>query len=163
MQKITPFLWFNDQAEEAVKFYASVFKNSKIGTMVRYDEAGARASGRPNGSVMTASFQLEGQDFTAINGGPVFKFTEAISFVVTCENQAEVDYYWTKLSEAGDEKAQQCGWLKDRFGLSWQIVPTALPRLLGDKDPKKAMRVMQAMLQMKKIDIQALKEAYDQQ
>lgn len=163
MQRITPFLWFDNQAEEAVKFYASVFKNSKIGSMVRYDEAGAKAAGRPKGSVMTAAFQLEGQDFTAINGGPIFKFTEAISFVVTCETQAEVDYYWTKLSEGGDEKAQQCGWLKDKFGLSWQIVPTALPRLLGDKDPKKSQRVMQAMLQMKKIVIANLQRASEQQ
>jgi predicted 3-demethylubiquinone-9 3-methyltransferase (glyoxalase superfamily) len=163
MQKITPFLWFNDQAEEAVKFYASVFKNSKIGAMIRYDEAGAKAAGRPKGSVMTATFQLEGQDFTAINGGPIFKFTEAISFVVNCETQAEVDHYWTKLSEGGDAKAQQCGWLKDKFGLSWQIVPTALPRLLGDKDPKKSQRVMQAMLQMKKIVIADLQRASEQQ
>ncbi len=163
MQKITPFLWFNDQAEEAVKLYASVFKNSKIGAMIRYDEAGAKAAGRPKGSVMTATFQIEGQDFTAINGGPVFKFTEAVSFVVTCETQDEVDYYWTKLSEGGDEKAQQCGWLKDRFGLSWQIVPTALPRLLGDKDPKKSQRVMRAMLQMKKIVIADLQRAREQE
>jgi predicted 3-demethylubiquinone-9 3-methyltransferase (glyoxalase superfamily) len=163
MQKITPFLWFNDQAEEAVKFYASVFKNSRIGAMIRYDEAGAKAAGRPKGSVMTATFQIEGQDFTAINGGPVFKFTEAVSFVVKCETQDEVDYYWTKLSEGGDEKAQQCGWLKDRFGLSWQIVPTALPRLLGDKDPKKSQRVMRAMLQMKKIVIADLQRASEQE
>jgi predicted 3-demethylubiquinone-9 3-methyltransferase (glyoxalase superfamily) len=163
MQKITPFLWFNYQAEEAVKLYASVFKNSKIGNLMRYDEAGAKAAGRPKGSVMTASFQLEGQDFTAINGGPAFKFTEAVSFVVTCETQSEVDYYWTKLSEGGDEKAQQCGWLKDKFGLSWQIVPTALLRLLGDKDPKKSQRVMQALLQMKKIVIADLQRASEQQ
>ena len=163
MQKITPFLWFDDQAEEAVNFYTSVFKNSKVGSMTRFDEAGAKASGRPVGSVMTASFQLEGLDFTAINGGPVFKFTEAISFSVSCETQAEVDYYWTKLSEGGDEKAQQCGWLKDKFGLSWQIVPTALPRLLGGKDPKKSQRVMQAMLQMKKIVIADLERASEQE
>jgi predicted 3-demethylubiquinone-9 3-methyltransferase (glyoxalase superfamily) len=162
MQKITPFLWFDNQAEEAVKFYTSVFRNSKIGTMVRYDEAGARAAGRPKGSVMTAAFQIEGQDFTAINGGPVFKFTEAVSFVVSCETQADVDYYWTRLGEGGDPKAQQCGWLKDKFGLSWQIVPTALSRLLGDKDVKKSQRVMEAMLQMKKIDIAKLQQVYDQ-
>lgn len=161
MQKISPFLWFDNQAEEAVKFYASVFKNSKIGSMTRYDEAGAKASGQPKGSVMTASFQLEGQDFTAINGGPVFRFTEAISFVVNCETQEEIDHFWTKLSEGGDEKAQQCGWLKDKFGLSWQIVPTALPRLLGSKDPKKSQRVMQVMLQMKKIVIADLQQAYE--
>jgi predicted 3-demethylubiquinone-9 3-methyltransferase (glyoxalase superfamily) len=162
MQKITPFLWFDNQAEEAVKFYTSVFRNSKIGTMVRYDDAGAKAAGKPKGSVMTAAFQIEGQDFTAINGGPVFKFTEAVSFVVSCDTQADVDYYWTKLSEGGDPKAQQCGWLKDKFGLSWQIVPTALSRLLGDEDTKKSIRVMDAMLQMKKIDIAKLQQAYDQ-
>jgi predicted 3-demethylubiquinone-9 3-methyltransferase (glyoxalase superfamily) len=160
MQKISPFLWFDNQAEEAAMFYTSVFKNSKIGSVNRYDEAGANAAGRPKGSVMTASFQLEGQDFTAINGGPVFRFTEAISFVVNCETQAEVDHFWTKLSEGGDEKAQQCGWLKDKFGVSWQIVPTVLPRLLGDKDPKKSQRVMQAILQMKKIVIADLERAY---
>ena len=161
MQKISPFLWFDNQAEEAAKFYTSVFKNSKLGPMTRYDEDGAKVSGRPKGSVMTASFQLEGQAFTAINGGPVFRFTEAISFVVTCKNQAEVDHFWTKLGEGGDEKAQQCGWLKDKFGLSWQIVPAALPRLLGDKEPKKSQRVMQAMLQMKKIVIADLQRAYE--
>ncbi len=161
MQKITPFLWFDNQAEEAVKFYTSVFRNSKIGTLVRYDDAGAKAAGKPKGSVMTAAFQIEGQDFTAINGGPVFKFTEAVSFVVSCETQADVDHYWTKLGEGGDEKAQQCGWLKDKFGLSWQIVPTALSRLLGDKDAKKSQRVMEAMLQMKKIDISKLQQAFD--
>ena len=161
MPKISPFLWFDNQAEEAAKFYTSVFKNSKLGSMSRYDDAGANAAGRPKGSVMTASFQLEGQDFTAINGGPVFRFTEAISFVVNCETQAEIDHFWTKLGEGGDEKAQQCGWLKDKFVLSWQIVPTALPRLLGDKDPKKSQRVMRAMLQMKKIVIADLQRAYE--
>jgi len=161
MQRITPFLWFDNQAEEALKFYTSIFKNSKVGSMTRYDEAAAKASGRPKGSVMTASFQLEGQGFTAINGGPAFRFTEAISFVVSCETQAEVDHYWTKLSEGGDPKAQQCGWLKDKFGLSWQIVPTALSRLLSDKDPKKSQRVMQAILQMKKIVIADLQRAYE--
>lgn len=160
MQKITPFLWFDDNAEEAVNFYTSVFKNSKIGTVARYDEAGAQASGRPKGSVMTASFQLNGQDFIALNGGPHFKFSEAISFVVNCETQEEVDYYWEKLSEGGDEKAQMCGWLKDKFGLSWQIVPTVLGKLLSDQDAKKSQRVMQAMLQMKKIDIAGLEKAY---
>ena len=161
MQKISPFLWFDNQAEEAAKFYTSVFKNSKLGSMSRYDDAGANAAGRPKGSVMTASFQLEGQDFTAINGGPVFRLTEAISFVVNCETQAEIDHFLTKLGEGGDEKAQQCGWLKDKFVLSWQIVPTALPRLLGDKDPKKSQRVMRAMLQMKKIVIADLQRAYE--
>jgi predicted 3-demethylubiquinone-9 3-methyltransferase (glyoxalase superfamily) len=159
MQKITPFLWFDDQAEEAAMYYTSIFKNSKIGTITRYDDAGAKVSGRPKGSAMTVSFQLNGQDFTAINGGPAFKFTEAISFVVSCEDQDELDYYWRRLGEGGDEKAQQCGWLKDRFGLSWQIVPTALSRLLGDKEPGKAMRVMQALLQMKKIVIADLQRA----
>ena len=162
MQKITPFMWFDGNAEEAVNFYTSIFKDSKIGSVSRYDEAAAEASGRPKGSVMTASFQLNGQDFIALNGGPHFKFTEAISFVVNCETQEEVDYYWEKLSEGGDEKAQMCGWLKDKFGLSWQIVPTALGKLLSDPDPEKSQRVMQAMLQMKKIDIEGLKQAYEQ-
>ncbi len=161
MQKISPFLWFDNQAEEAVKFYTSVFKNSKIGAVTRYDEASANASGRPKGSVLTASFQIEGQDFTAINGGPIFKFTEAVSFVVNCETQAEIDHLWAKLGEGGDEKAQQCGWLKDKFGLSWQIVPTVLPRLLSDKDPKKSQRAMQALLQMKKIVIADLQRAFE--
>lgn len=161
MQKITPFLWFDNQAEEAVKFYASVFKNSKIGGMARFSEAGAKVAGKQPGSVMTASFNLEGQEFVALNGGPLFKFTEAISFVVNCESQDEVDHFWTKLSEGGDEKAQQCGWLKDKFGVSWQIVPTALPRLLSDKDPQKSKRVMEAMLQMKKLVIADLQRAYE--
>jgi len=161
MQKITPFLWFNDNAEEAMNFYTSIFKNSKIGSVARYDEAGAAASGRPKGSVMTATFKLEGQEFVALNGGPHFKFTEAISFSVDCKNQEEVDYFWEKLSEGGEEGP--CGWLKDKFGLSWQIVPTVLSELLGDKDAKKSQRVMKAMLQMKKIDIKTLKQAYEQQ
>lgn len=160
MQKITPFLWFDDQAEEAVKFYTAIFKNSKIQSVTRYDEAGAKAAGRPKGSVMVMSFQLEGQEFTALNGGPIFKFTEAISFVVNCETQEEVDHFWNKLSEGGEEV--QCGWLKDKFGLSWQIVPTVLGELLGDKDPSKAQHVMEAMLKMKKIDIEGLKKAYEQ-
>ena len=174
MQKITPFLWFDNQAEEAAKFYVSVFaafgrrldssrgKNSKIGSIARYDEAGAKAAGRPKGSVMIATFELEGQKFTALNGGPHFKFTEAISFVVNCESQEEVDHYWNKLSEGGDAKAQQCGWLKDKYGLSWQIVPTIAVKMLEDKDPEKSKRVMQVILQMKKIDIKGLKEAYEQ-
>jgi predicted 3-demethylubiquinone-9 3-methyltransferase (glyoxalase superfamily) len=161
MQKISPFLWFDNNAEEAMNFYVSIFKDSKVVNVSRYGEDGAKISGRPKGSVMTATFELNGQTFTALNGGPVFKFTEAVSFVVSCETQAEVDHYWTKLSEGGDEKAQQCGWLKDKFGLSWQIVPTALPRLLGDKDPKKSQRVMGAMLQMKKIVIADLQRAYE--
>jgi len=158
MQKITPFLWFNDNAEEAVKFYTSVFKDSKTGKMARYDEAGAAASGRPAGSVMTAEFQIEGQNFVAINGGLHFKFSEAVSFVVNCKNQEEVDYYWEKLS--ADPKSEMCGWLKDKFGLSWQIVPAVVNEYLSDKDAKKSQRVMQAMLQMKKIDIETLKKAY---
>ncbi|MCX6149619.1 MAG: VOC family protein [Ignavibacteriales bacterium] len=162
MQKITPFLWFDNNAEEAINYYTTIFKNSKIGSVSRYDEAGAAASGRPKGSVMAATFQLEGQEFIALNGGPHFKFTEAISFVVNCETQEEVDYYWAKLSKGGDEKAQQCGWLKDKFGLSWQIVPSILGKLLSDKDAGKSKRVMEAMLQMKKIDIKSLKQAYEQ-
>jgi len=153
MQKITPFLWFDDQAEEAMNFYTSVFKNSKAGSVTRYGEAGPG----PAGSAMTASFELEGLQFTALNGGPMFKFTEAISFQVSCESQDEVDYYWDRLSEGGQHS--QCGWLKDRFGLSWQVIPTVLPRLLKDPDPAKANRVMQAMLQMRKIDIAKLEQA----
>ena len=160
MQKITPFLWFDNQAEEAVNCYTSLFKNSKIVNVARYDEAGAKASGRPKGSVMTVTFQIDGQEFIALNGGPVFKFTEAISFFVNCETQEEVDELWNKLTEGGEEG--QCGWLKDRFGLSWQIVPTALGEMLADPDPAKAQRVMKAMLQMKKIDIAKLKQAYEQ-
>ena len=160
MQKITPFLWFNDNAEEAVKFYTSVFKNSNIGKIARYDEAGEKASERPAGSVMTVEFQIEGQEFVALNGGPMFKFTEAISFVVNCETQEEVDYYWEKLSTGGKEV--QCGWLKDKYGLSWQIVPTVLGELLSDKDAAKSQRVMQAMLKMVKLDIKKLKQAAKQ-
>jgi predicted 3-demethylubiquinone-9 3-methyltransferase (glyoxalase superfamily) len=160
MQKITPFLWFNDNAEEAVKFYTSVFKNSKIGKIARYGEEGERVSGRPAGSVMTVEFQLEGQEFVALNGGPYFKFTEAISFVVNCETQEEVDYYWEKLSAGGKEV--QCGWLKDKYGLSWQIVPMVLGELLSDKDAAKSQRVMDAMLRMVKLDIKKLKQAAKQ-
>ena len=158
-QKITPFLWFDDQAEEAVSFYTSIFKNSKGGNATRYDEEGSKVSGRPKGSVMTVPFKLEGQDFVALNGGPVFKFTEAVSFVVNCETQKEVDHFWEKLSAGGEEV--QCGWLKDKFGLSWQVVPTVLTEMLQDKDPQKAKRVMSAMLKMKKIDIAELKRAYE--
>jgi predicted 3-demethylubiquinone-9 3-methyltransferase (glyoxalase superfamily) len=158
-QKITPFLWFDDQAEEAVSFYTSIFKNSRIVGVTRYGEEGAEVSGRPGGTVMTVAFQLDGQEFVALNGGPIFKFTEAISFVVNCESQDEVDHYWEKLSAGGDPKAQQCGWLKDKYGLSWQIVPAVLGELLSDPDPEKSQRVMKAMLQMKKIDIETLKQA----
>jgi len=159
-QKITPFLWFDDKAEEAAKFYTSIFKNSKIGNITRYDEEAAGPTGRPAGSVMTVDFQLGGQEFVALNGGPMFKFTEAISFVVNCENQEEVDYFWSKLSAGGEES--RCGWLKDKFGLSWQVVPTVLTEMLIDKDTAKAKRVMHAMLQMDKTDIAVLKKAYDQ-
>jgi predicted 3-demethylubiquinone-9 3-methyltransferase (glyoxalase superfamily) len=158
-QKITPFLWFDNQAEEAAKFYTSIFKNSKIENATRYDEEGSKVSGRPKGSLMTVPFQIEGQEFVALNGGPMFKFTEAISFIVNCETQKEVDYYWEKLSAGGEEV--QCGWLKDRFGLSWQVVPTVLTEMLQDKDPQKAQRVMAAMLKMKKIEIADLKKTYD--
>lgn len=162
MEKITPFLWFDNQAEEAAKFYTSIFKNSTIGSISRYGEGGAKASGREKGSAMTVSFELAGQGFTALNGGPVFKFNESISFVVHCETQEEIDYYWKKLTEGGDEKAQQCGWLKDKYGVSWQVVPTALGELLTSEDPKRSESVMGALLQMKKLDIDALRRAYEQ-
>ena len=154
MQKITPFLWFDNNAEEAMKFYTSVFRNSKIGKVSRYPEG----SPGPAGSVMTGTLQLEGQEFIVLNGGPLFKFTEAISFVVNCETQEEVDEYWKKLTADGGQEVQ-CGWLKDKFGLSWQIVPTILPTLMGDGDRDKATRVMQAMLKMKKIVIADLEKA----
>ena len=155
MQKITPFLWFDNNAEEAMKFYTSVFKNSKVGKVTLYPEG----SPGPAGTVMVGTFQIEGQEFIALNGGPVFKFTEAISFVVNCETQEEVDYYWNKLTEGGEES--QCGWLKDKFGLSWQIVPRILIQLLQDKDKVKAGKVMAAMMPMKKIEIAKLKAAYE--
>src|SRR5205809_415003 len=158
MQKIAPFLWFDNQAEDAVKFYVSIFGNSKIGSITRYEEEAAKASGRPKGSVMTVAFELAGQEFVALNGGPLFKFTEAISFVVNCETQDEVDHYWNKLTVNGGQEVQ-CGWLKDKFGLSWQIVPTILPKLLADEDKNKSKKVMEAMLKMKKIDIAALQHA----
>lgn len=158
-QRITPFLWFDNQAEEAAKFYTSIFKNSKVLTTTRYTKEAEQASGRPAGSVMTVEFQLEGQPFTALNGGPIFKFNEALSLVVHCKNQEEVDYYWNKLTEGGDKQAQQCGWLKDRFGLSWQVIPDKLLKLLSDPDPEKGRRVMAAMLQMKKIDLPELERA----
>ena len=158
-QRITPFLWFDDKAEEAAKFYASIFKNSKVGKITRYDEEAAKPTGRPADSVMTVEFDLEGQQFVALNGGPMFQFTEAISFVVNCETQEEVDYYWSKLSAGGEES--RCGWLRDKFGLSWQVVPVVLIEMLADQDTAKAKRVMRAMLQMDKIDIPTLKKAYD--
>lgn len=157
MQKITPFLWFDDKAEEAMNFYVSIFKNAKTGTVTRYAEGGSG----PAGTVMTATFELEGQEFIALNGGPQFKFTEAISFSVDCKTQEEVDELWEKLSAGGEEGS--CGWLKDKYGLSWQINPTVLGEMLSDPDPQKSQRVMKAMLQMTKIDIQALKNAYEQQ
>jgi len=153
MQKITPFLWYDNQAEEAANFYVSIFKNSKVKKVARYPEG----SPAPVGSVMTVDFELDGQEFVGLNGGPNFKFTEAVSFVVNCETQEEVDYFWNRLLEGGTES--QCGWLKDKYGLSWQVVPTILLELVKDKDPEKSKRVMQAMLQMKKIDIEALKRA----
>ena len=155
MQKITPFLWFDTQAEEAMNFYVSIFKNSKVLSCSRYGDAGPG----PKGSVMVAKFQLDGQDFMALNGGPHFKFTEAISLLVSCETQEEIDEMWEKLSEGGAKS--QCGWLKDKFGLSWQIVPPILGELLQDKDPEKSKRVMAAMMKMTKIEIATLKQAYD--
>lgn len=160
MQKITPFLWFDGKAEEAANFYTSIFKNSKVGKVARYGEEGAKASGMPKGTVMTVVFQLEGQEFVALNGGSHFTFSPAISFVVNCETQEEVDQFWEKLSEGG--KPNRCGWLQDKFGVSWQIVPTALGEMLQDKDVAKSSRVMNAMLQMDKIDIKGLKQAYEQ-
>jgi predicted 3-demethylubiquinone-9 3-methyltransferase (glyoxalase superfamily) len=157
MQKITPFLWFNDNAEEAMNFYISIFRNSKVLSVARYGEAGPGA----NGTVMTATFQLDGQEFVALNGGPHFKFTEAMSFVVYCKTQEEVDEFWEKLSEGGEKS--RCGWLKDRYGLSWQIVPTILAELYQDKDAEKTKRVMEAMLKMDKLDIKTLKQAYEGQ
>ena len=158
MQKITPFLWFNDNAEEAVEFYASIFKKSRIGKIARYDQAGEKVSGRPAGSVMTVEFQIEGLEFIALIGGPHFKFTEAVSFVVNCKTQKELDYYWKKLTVGGGQEVQ-CGWLKDKFGVSWQIVPTLLGELMSSKDAAKSQRVMEAMLKMVKLDIKKLKEA----
>lgn len=157
MQKITPFLWFDGKAEEAINFYVSIFKNAKIVGVTRYGEAGPG----PKGTVMTAKFELDGQEFVALNGGPQFTFTEAISFVVNCATQQEVDEFWEKLSEGGEKS--RCGWLKDKYGLSWQVVPTVLVEMLQDKDAEKSKRVMQAMLQMDKLDINTLKQAYQQQ
>lgn len=158
MQKITPFLWFDNNAEEAVNLYVSLFKNSRVGTSTRYSDEVSEAAGRPKGSVMTIEFQLEGQNFMALNGGPHFKFTEAVSLMVHCDTQEEIDKFWEKLSEGGEKS--QCGWLKDRFGLSWQIVPTVLGELM--KDPEKSKRVMAALLKMNKLDIKTLKQAAEQ-
>jgi predicted 3-demethylubiquinone-9 3-methyltransferase (glyoxalase superfamily) len=158
MQKISPFLWYDDKAEEAANFYCSIFKNSKVEGKTRYEGEAAKASGRPAGTVMTVAFELDGQKFTAINGGPHFKFTEAVSFVVNCDTQEEVDYFWEKLTADGGAESQ-CGWLKDKYGLSWQIVPNVLPQLLRNNDPEKSHRVIKALLQMKKLDIETLKQA----
>jgi predicted 3-demethylubiquinone-9 3-methyltransferase (glyoxalase superfamily) len=162
MQKITPFLWFGGEAEDAVKFYTSVFKNSKIGRILRYSDEVAKVSesGQTAGSVLTIEFEIDGQEFVALNGGPQFQFNESVSFVVNCESQKEVDYYWEKLITGGGQESA-CGWLKDKFGLSWQITPTVLIDMLHDKDAAKAARVMHAMLQMTKIDVAKLKAAYD--
>ena len=160
MQKVTPCLWLNNQAEDAAKFYASIFKNSKIGDMTHYGEAGAKVSGRPKGSVMTVTFEIEGQEFVALNGGPHFTFSEAISLMVRCETQKEIDEMWEKLSQGGEKG--QCGWLKDKYGLSWQIVSPVWDEMLRDKDAKKSERVMKAILQMTKPDIKTLKQAYEQ-
>lgn len=159
-QRITPCLWFDDQAEQAAEFYTSIFKNSRIGHIARYGEAGYEIHGRAAGTVMTVDFVLDGHTFTALNGGPIFKFNEAVSFQINCATQEEVDYYWNKLTEGGDEQAQQCGWLKDKFGVSWQVVPTALNEMINDPDTEKSQRAFAALLQMKKLDIDALRRAY---
>ena len=161
MPKITPCLWFDNQAEEAANFYVSIFKNAKIGNITRYGEEGYEIHRRPAGTVMTVEFQLDRQKFMALNGGPVFKFNEAISFQVHCNTQEELDHYWDKLSQGGDKQAQQCGWLKDKYGVSWQIVRTVLSKMLQDKDAEKSQRVMKALLQMKKLDMKRLKQAYE--
>jgi predicted 3-demethylubiquinone-9 3-methyltransferase (glyoxalase superfamily) len=160
VQRITPCLWFDHEAEEAAHFYAGIFPRSKIGDVSRYGEAGREAHGMAPGTVMTVAFELDGQTFTALNGGPVFKFNEAISLQINCKTQEEVDHYWEKLSKGGDPAAQQCGWLKDKYGVSWQVVPTPLIEMMKDPDPAKAGRVMEAMLKMKKIDIATLKRAF---
>ncbi|UAL50911.1 VOC family protein [Bacillus sp. OVS6] len=161
IQKITTNLWFDLKAEEAAVFYTSVFKNSKIEKITRYGKERHHISGISEGTVMTVKFQLEGQEFVALNGGPQYKFTEAISFIVNCESQEEIDYYWEKLTEGGDEKAQVCGWLKDKYGVSWQIVPTCLTEMISSSDSEKSERVLKAMFQMKKMDIKTLKQAYE--
>lgn len=158
-QKIIPNLWFDHQAEEAARFYTSIFDNSSLGKMTHYDSATAAMAGRPEGSVLTVEFQLDGQSFVALNGGPMFSFSEAVSFIVDCETQEEVDYFWQALTEGGEES--QCGWLKDRYGLSWQVVPTFLNDLLNDSDSEKSQRVTKALLGMRKLDIAALQRAYD--
>jgi predicted 3-demethylubiquinone-9 3-methyltransferase (glyoxalase superfamily) len=158
-QRITPCLWFDSQAKEAAEYYVSIFKNSKIGTIAYYGEAGREHHGKPAGSVLTVEFEIDGRKFTALNGGPIFKFSEAVSFQIYCDSQDEIDYFWEHLKEGGDENAQQCGWLKDKFGLSWQVVPADLAEIMADPDPAKRERGMEAILQMRKIDIAALKQA----
>lgn len=160
VQKITPFLWLDTEAEEAAEFYTGIFPDSKIVSVSRFGEEGQEIHGKPPGSVMTVVFELAGQTFIALNGGPMFKLTEAVSFQIGCDTAEEIDHYWEKLTEGGDTAAQQCGWLKDKFGLSWQVVPSALPRLLGDPDPAKSRRVMKALLQMKKLDLDELERAH---
>lgn len=160
-QSITTCLWFDGKAEEAAKFYTLIFKNSRIGRVARYGEVGQEVHGQKAGTVMSVEFEILGQKFLGLNGGPMFKFTEAISFIVNCETQEEIDELWAKLTEGGDEKAQQCGWLKDKFGLSWQIVPAILAQMMADKDPHKSERVMKAFLPMKKLDIEILKRAFE--
>lgn len=162
MQTITPCLWFDRQAEEAARFYTTIFPNSRIGRVSRYGKEGYEVHRMPEGTVLTIEFELNGQAFTALNGGPVFRFNEAISFQVHCDTQQELDHYWERLSEGGDEKAQQCGWLKDKYGVSWQIVPRVLPKLLSGPDAASSQRVMRALLQMKKLDIKALERAHEQ-
>lgn len=162
MKLISPCLWFDTQAEEAAKFYTTVFKNSRIVTVCRYPDAGKEIHGKPPGSVMTVEFELDGQSFTALNGGPQFKFNEAISFQVECDTQEELDGYWEKLTSGGDPEAQQCGWLKDRFGVSWQVVPKGMPEMLNDPDKAKSERAFNAMLGMKKLDIKALRRAFEE-
>ncbi|MDN7243410.1 VOC family protein [Planococcus sp. N028] len=161
IQKITANFWFNMNAEEAVNFYMSVFKDAKIGRKTHYVKEGFEIHGMPEGTVLTIDFQLEGQDFVALNGGDQFSFTEAVSFIINCDSQEEVDYYWDKLTEGGDENSQVCGWLKDKFGVSWQVVPIALNDMVADPDTEKVERVMKALLQMKKLDLHALQQAYD--
>ena len=161
IQKITPFLWFDNQAEQAANYYVSIFRNSRIGQVTRYGKEGYEIHRMEEGTVMTVDFDIENQKFMALNGGPVFKFNEAISFQVLCDTQEELDYYWEKLSEGGDKNAQQCGWLKDKYGVSWQIVPKILSKMIQDKDQVKSQRVMKAMLQMQKLDIQTLIQAFE--
>jgi predicted 3-demethylubiquinone-9 3-methyltransferase (glyoxalase superfamily) len=161
LSRITPCLWFDAQAEEAARFYCSIFKTSAILGISHYGNAGHEIHGRPAGSVMTVAFKLEGQTFTALNGGPLFRFNEAVSLQVNCDTQQEVDYYWERLAAGGDESAQQCGWLKDKYGVSWQVVPVELPNMMTDPDVRKSDRVMSALLPMKKLDIEALKRAYE--